>query len=352
MQRVKFLDGFRGLAILLVIGFHAYARFTTIVPYGTKYTSTPIFSQGFLGVQLFFLISGFVILMTLEKSTSFSQFLYKRWIRLFPAMLIATIIVFSTGLYFSERPNGVPALKDAIPGLTFLDPVWINKLLDVNVASLENPFWTLYIEVKFYIIFGLLYFYSNAKKAVAGISGMFFIYCILKVMKTKIMPEYSWTIEMCESLGISSFGWFACGALSYFYFVEKKIIYLIMAVIIGIACISAYHNYVDSAWAASIVLIVFLSAIYFDKLKSVFASRFLVFFGFISYPLYLIHEGALISMIVKINRFTIIPDILLPIIPFFILTVIAYLITLYLEPFARAKITTFINFLKPNLAVK
>jgi len=46
---------------------------------------------GFFGVQLFFMISGFVILMSLEKTEGFFHFIYKRWIRLFPALLIASL---------------------------------------------------------------------------------------------------------------------------------------------------------------------------------------------------------------------------------------------------------------------
>ena len=87
-HRIAFLDGLRGIAILLVVFYHAYTRWSDIVPYGARYAHFPVAQLGWLGVELFFMISGFVIYMTLEKCRSFGEFLYRRWLRLFPAMLL------------------------------------------------------------------------------------------------------------------------------------------------------------------------------------------------------------------------------------------------------------------------
>lgn len=105
-ERIAHLDGFRGLAILLVISYHAFARWPKVTPWTTIYGTFPIFKFGWMGVQLFFVISGYVIFMTLERCTSLSEFIYKRWLRLFPAMLIGTIIVFSSAQIFYKRPAG------------------------------------------------------------------------------------------------------------------------------------------------------------------------------------------------------------------------------------------------------
>lgn len=166
-NRIAFLDGLRGIAILLVVLFHAYSRYPDIVPYKDSYKYFPLFEYGFLGVQLFFLLSGFVILMTLERSKNFFSFMYKRWIRLFPAMLIATILIFSTAFLFYERPGGMPNLYSVLPGLLFIEPSLLDKIVGGGkILPLEGAFWSLYIEMMFYIIFGISYFILGKKKAV------------------------------------------------------------------------------------------------------------------------------------------------------------------------------------------
>ena len=93
VKRIDYLDAIRGIAVWLVVLYHAYARYEHF-PYGFEYASFPFLKYGYLGVELFFLISGFVILMTLERSRSFINFLYKRWLRLFPAMAIVTLLFY------------------------------------------------------------------------------------------------------------------------------------------------------------------------------------------------------------------------------------------------------------------
>src|SRR5690554_3769604 len=174
MQRIKLLDGLGGIAILLVVFYHAYARYPDVVPYLTNtYGEFPLFKYGYWGVQLFFLISGFVILMSLENKKSFYHFIYRRWLRLFPAMLIATILICATASFLQERPLGQPTIMSIIPGLSFIEPEWLGYLLRIEITPLETVFWTLYTEFKFYVIFGALYFLLGKTKAVMGISFMF-----------------------------------------------------------------------------------------------------------------------------------------------------------------------------------
>ena len=180
IKRIDFLDGFRGIAILLVILFHSYVRWPEIVPYGNTFSSIILFRYGYLGVQLFFLISGFVILMSLEKSKNFYSFIYKRWIRLFPVMLIATILIYFTSTLLFERPSGNPDIKSIIPGLIFIEPSWIKLITGYNINVIEGAFWSIFVEVKFYFIFGLLYFSFGKIKAIFGLIILYLI-CLISI---------------------------------------------------------------------------------------------------------------------------------------------------------------------------
>ena len=86
-MRIKELDAMRGIAALSVVLFH----FT----FGFNHNDTnTFFHKGYLGVQLFFIISGFVIFMTFEKTQNIKVFLLGRFTRLYPAYWFACILSF------------------------------------------------------------------------------------------------------------------------------------------------------------------------------------------------------------------------------------------------------------------
>ena len=60
LKRIDYLDGCRGVAIILVILFHAFGRWPDLVPYGEYYAQLSIVQYGWVGVELFFIISGFI----------------------------------------------------------------------------------------------------------------------------------------------------------------------------------------------------------------------------------------------------------------------------------------------------
>jgi len=81
--RLAQLDALRGVAALLVVGFHYTTRFDQL--YG--HAGEPLLSLpwGHYGVNLFFMISGFVIFMTLERTQRATDFVVSRFSRLYPA---------------------------------------------------------------------------------------------------------------------------------------------------------------------------------------------------------------------------------------------------------------------------
>lgn len=200
MKRIEYLDGLRGIAILSVIGYHAFARWPGLVPmpYGQRFA--PYFGWGWLGVELFFIISGFVIFLTLDKCRSFGEFMGKRWLRLFPAMLIASCLIVATAPLVN-RPSGIPNMVQILPGLTFIDEGWL------GVHSLEGTFWSLYAEMKFYVFAGLLYFAFGRRAAIYGLIGGFAVYWM-----SKPFDGLHW---LAYQLSMNYWAWFACGALFY-----------------------------------------------------------------------------------------------------------------------------------------
>src|SRR5258706_14170930 len=97
LNRIKTIDGFRAIAIMMVIFFHFFSRWTfpvsniNLYPYKNRFN---YFTMGRLGVHFFFMISGFVIFMTLEKTESFRLFMVNRFLRLMPSMITISLVTF------------------------------------------------------------------------------------------------------------------------------------------------------------------------------------------------------------------------------------------------------------------
>ena len=339
-KRILVLDGLRGLAILLVLLFHGYSVWSAYYPYKRQFSEIILFKYGSLGVQLFFLISGFVILMSVEKTTNYWKFLKKRWIRLFPSMLICSLLVYLTANFFYERPFGIPELKSLLPGITFINNGILEMIFKTDFPVLELSFWSLYVEVKFYIIFGALYFMFNRKIALLGIFLLYLSACILQIFIFHNLIHESGLLKTYIGSFIH-FGWFVAGALTYMYY-QKPDKKTLLAIIFTVLC-SLFYAYKFQDLTLLIYLIVvtlvFFAALFWEKFGAIFCTRFFTFIGFISYPLYLLHENMLIASIIKIHKYLPqIPYFLLPILSSIFIIAIAYIVAKYLEPILQKQL--------------
>jgi peptidoglycan/LPS O-acetylase OafA/YrhL len=340
-HRLTFLDGLRGIAILVVMLFHSYARWPELVPFGSRFAQVPLFFYGWLGVDLFFLISGFVIFMTLEKCDNFRDFILRRWLRLFPAMLICSILVFVSVGLFPERPAGAPLWRDMLPGLTFIEPTWWGFVLGSPQGVLEGAFWSLFVEVKFYFIAGLLYFFIGGRKMIMVLTALFV--CAAGISKLQhAFPGSPLRVPdlILQAASAGQFGWFAAGALYYRYFHERKTLLLLAAIgVASAAAIAAAGLRPQPTVAALIVALLFTLAVVQPWMQALLSRRALLFLGFISYPLYLLHENMMVAMIVKIGHATPwVPAILMPLLPILIVIAAGGLVAVYIEPWLRRRL--------------
>lgn len=343
-NRIAYLDGLRGWAIILVLLYHAFYRWSEVLPYGNKYSNNFLIEYGWMGVELFFLISGFVILMSLENNQSFNKFIYKRWIRLFPAMLIASIFIYSTSSFFFERPAGIPKLIDIIPGMVFIQPSILNALLPYNFGVLEGAFWSLYVEFKLYIIAGLFYFLSKSSIKTIIFLGICFLFSFL----VSVLGFFSRIENVVDATSFMYFGWFSAGGALYLFNKDKNKLWLLW---IGfIVFLSALANsLLLNKPVIGVVGFSFIFVLFFliKQVHFIFESNFLIFFGAISYPLYLLHQNIMISTIIKLqsiyplNSSAIILYVCLSIL---MVVVLSYIVTIKLESIVKKKIESGINY--------
>lgn len=152
--RLAALDGLRLIAALAVAGYHYSTAWRLdghhlpqyFLPHGVH-----VFVYGFLGVELFFLISGFVICMS-GWGRTLGDFFTSRVSRLYPAYWAAVVLSSAVALAWpmkgaalGDRPSAVQILVN----LTMLQQ-------PLGVAGVDGVYWTLFTELQFYLFMALL----------------------------------------------------------------------------------------------------------------------------------------------------------------------------------------------------
>ena len=134
-ERLPVLDGLRAISILLVLGAH-------MLPLGPKILRLNDTAAA-MGMSLFFALSGFLITSTLISNADVCEFLIKRLARILPLAYAYTFLVF-TLVYFDPQA--------AFWTSAFL----INYFPDYMVGGLNNHFWSLCVEMHFYVGIALI----------------------------------------------------------------------------------------------------------------------------------------------------------------------------------------------------
>lgn len=169
-QRLHVLDGLRGLAILGVLGCH----FVRVSPSETGALSRLIGTTagfGWLGVDLFFVLSGFLItgiLVDTKGSPAYFQNFYaRRTLRIFPlyyAYLIGIAAVLAVGysrIGPSARLDGL--LRDLLWAVPYLTNVQ-TAIANLKVGVPLNHFWSLAVEEHFYLLWPAVVFMAGRRQ--------------------------------------------------------------------------------------------------------------------------------------------------------------------------------------------
>ncbi|MDH3531938.1 MAG: acyltransferase [Gammaproteobacteria bacterium] len=145
-SRFEEIDVLRGLAAMCVVLSHYSShcvKFFGEAPFGFELQTI----YGFYAVDLFFIISGFVISLTLEKSNSWRDFAFSRFSRLYPAywvaltlMVVVELLVFGKALWIGGYATNLTMLQEFI-----------------GFKNLDNVFWSLTVELAFYAIMGAMF---------------------------------------------------------------------------------------------------------------------------------------------------------------------------------------------------
>lgn len=202
------IDGLRAVAVLSVVAFHAFPAWM---------------KAGFIGVDVFFAISGFlistIIFENLDKGRfSFAEFYARRIMRIFPALLLVLIASYAFGWFALLADEYKQLGKHIAAGAGFVS----NFVLRSEAGYFDNVaetkpllhLWSLAIEEQFYIIWPLVLWLSWKKKfnllTITILVALISFYLNLKgIKKDAVAAFYSPLTRFWELLAGSILAWFA-----------------------------------------------------------------------------------------------------------------------------------------------
>lgn len=353
-NRILILDGFRALAIISVVLFHFFSRWTTpindvsLYPYNNAYD---FFSLGYLGVQFFFIISGFVIFFTLDNTKDFSSFWKKRLIRLIPSIFFASIITFTIFKIFDSQqlfPHS-QEIKNFLPSISFISPVLLNDIFKGCYFNYINgSYWSLWPEIQFYIFSSLIFYFKKEKFLVNFLIisiSIIFIHYVLTTFQSRIIhlgflsPTFFQTYKFWaknELNLIIYLPFFSIGVLFYLLFKNNNLklstatfIKICFAVLILFAIYSGKSINIRIIYL--LMFLLFFVFIYFPEKLKFFEHKVITSIGGSSYFLYLIHENLGVFIIFSIGQYFMPLGFILPLMLIFIFILISNLYTSTLD---------------------
>lgn len=298
------LDGLRGLAILMVIFFHS---FQWINPTFGALGKLPLVRNGWSGVELFVILSGYLIYGTLAKYDQHGWWqilLYfkRRFLRIYPVYVATVMVGFLVAMDSALIPfqwyQSQLAVANHADVMNVFSQLFLLRGIDWSVDAILNPpAWSLGVEVSFYLIVPLYVFLSKPQRILSclvvlllsflfrgtssrewGIFYFFFagisIYELMPHIK-KLSERNTWLL-------------FGVGLLSLFYFWGMSLV--------DIQGKHLFHRSYNTGFLALGYCGLVIAAMRLSVVKRLLAWYPLRFVGIVSYSLFLWHFFILASI--------------------------------------------------------
>lgn len=311
-SRFYAIDLLRFIGAFLVLLFHYTFRGFASDNYNVLEYSLlgSFFKYGYLGVDLFFMISGFVILMSAYNKTA-REFVIARMVRLYPAFWFCCSLTYITIMVLGGSRFDA-TFKQFLVNLTL-----INNFFGVNY--IDGVYWSLTILIEFYFFVFLIILFrqmSNIKYYV----GVWLTLILIgsgfhtKYINAFVMPQYA--------------AYFISGVTFYIIYLEGISTYKI--ILIAASYIHAlmqshnelvsmekyYHTDFSFYVTAVIILLFYLILLFISTAKSAFlrSTKYLLLGG-LTYPMYLLHQkiGYMIfnSLSTHVNKYAILLGVII-----------------------------------------
>ena len=294
-SRIDELDALRGIAAILVVIFHC-----------TMLHDAYTFTYGAAGVELFFIISGFVIFMTLNHVRSAKDFVINRFARLYPIYWFCVLLTFILMLFHNNMGNNTTATSppyfQLAANMTMMQRYF-------GIQDLDGPYWSLAVELAFYAVMLLLYTYKAIKKTIHVLMAVMAVEFAVALATQNFPANGVLTgISVCSNYLylIHFLPLFLSGVIFYHIYTEEGTTSRYIGILFCyFAQIAEYPNrHVDmfglkpSGYAAELAVFYILFLLFVHKKAGFLVNRLTLFTGRISYALYLFHQYIILNFII------------------------------------------------------
>ncbi len=278
------IDGLRAIAVLAVILFHM-----------------GYLPNGYLGVDVFFVISGYLITKiiyaeAIENKFSIYQFYLRRIRRIIPLMLFTTLVALITGL-FVMLPDDLENLSQSVIATNFFANNILLKITTVNYWNIINDYkplmhtWSLGIEEQFYLVYPLLFLICNKKRVkwvlpilviLTGFSLLLFVISTNEAAKFFTIPFRFFELSL--------------GGIGAIVFKEKGInsnykLFLIIALLVLLYLETHIPNHLKLIAVVIISFGILVSNYDYNKWNAfILENKVMIGIGKISFSLYMWHQ--------------------------------------------------------------
>lgn len=334
------IDVLRGISILLVLIYHFKIELFNFF----------FFSGGYLGVDIFFLISGYLITsilhINIEKNIfSFKDFFLRRFLRIVPVYVFVIFLTLLASYFVLTPSHLIDISESSIASSFFYSNIFFWKTLNnyYNPDAILNPLlhtWSLSIEIQFYLFFSICFYIL--KKYFLRIKT---ILLTLGIISFTISCLFSYYEPQINFFGFQSRLWeFILGSFIFFYKdkinlqLNDIIKYLIYILVIIFAVF--FDETTKHPSYLTLVFLFFVSILMLNckNNKILTLEKPLKFFGTLSYSLYLWHYPILSIY----ERMPVLDTIYNKLILFIFIMIVSYFSYYFLELKLKKKIK--INF--------
>ena len=308
------LDALRGAAALMVVWYHFFEGFAF-----AEDTAITTFNHGHLGVDLFFMLSGFVISYAYDdrwhgahNRLTLKEFFKRRLIRLHPMLIMGAVIGLITFcLQGSVKWDGSAtpmswSLVALVLTMLFI-PAYPDASYDLRgngeMFSLNGPSWSLFFEYIGNLLYALIIRRLSTRilAILTAILGVAWCWFATTDVSDYDMIGIGWTLDTVNFWGgmLRMLFPFSLGMLMARNFKPVKIkgiFWIAWAVLFALFSVPAFEKCggisINGLYEFACILLVFPAIVWFTASGTTtgkVSSRFCKFLGDISYPLYIVH---------------------------------------------------------------